>query len=235
VQVGEALLHAHQLGVYHRDLKTENVMFNESGVLKLTDFAPGGPANPALSEETDIHGFGLLLYELAGGRPPVELSPSAIENFRADLPAEFKHILGRSLQRDRPDCYRQLESLVQDLRWVTGAAAATQRIQDVPAVKAPAAVPRLGDGRLLAGRFRIIRFLARGGMGEVYEAEDLELGEHVALKTIRPDIAGGDQPLARFKREIQLARKVTHPNVCRIFDVFHHVDRWPTGYAAPAR
>ncbi len=78
------------------------------------------------------------------------------------------------------------------------------------------------SNEVVAGRYRVVRFLARGGMGEVYEAEDLELGEHVALKTIQPLVA--DQPgvLERFKREIQLARKVTHPNVCRIFDLGHH-------------
>jgi len=59
-------------------------------------------------------------------------------------------------------------------------------------------------------------------MGEVYEAEDRELREHVALKTILPEIASDERAIARFKREIQLARKVTHPNVCRIFDLFHH-------------
>src|SRR5712671_6323733 len=84
--------------------------------------------------------------------------------------------------------------------------------------------PSLSVGRLLAGRFKIVRFVARGGMGEVYEAEDLELGEHVALKTVRPNVGWADQTLARFKQEIHLARKVTHPNVCRIFDVFNHVE-----------
>ena len=58
-------------------------------------------------------------------------------------------------------------------------------------------------------------------MGDVYEAEDLELRERVALKTVRPEIAGSSQVMERFKREIQLARKVTHPNVCRIYDLFH--------------
>jgi eukaryotic-like serine/threonine-protein kinase len=62
-------------------------------------------------------------------------------------------------------------------------------------------------------------------MGEVYEAEDRELQEAVALKIIRPDIAANARILARFKREIQLARRVTHPNVCRIFDVSHHLSR----------
>jgi tetratricopeptide (TPR) repeat protein/tRNA A-37 threonylcarbamoyl transferase component Bud32 len=59
-------------------------------------------------------------------------------------------------------------------------------------------------------------------MGEVYEAEDLELRERVALKTVRPEIAQDERAIERFKREIHLARKVTHPNVCRIFDLGHH-------------
>jgi tetratricopeptide (TPR) repeat protein/tRNA A-37 threonylcarbamoyl transferase component Bud32 len=80
--------------------------------------------------------------------------------------------------------------------------------------------PALSPGELLAGRFRIVRFIARGGMGEVYEAEDLVLRDHVALKTIRADIAGDALTMERFLREVHLARKVTHPNVSRIFDVF---------------
>src|SRR5881296_571389 len=58
-------------------------------------------------------------------------------------------------------------------------------------------------GDLVAARYRIVRFIARGGMGEVYEAEDLELGVHVALKTVRPDAEGQSQATERFKREIQ--------------------------------
>jgi tetratricopeptide (TPR) repeat protein/TolB-like protein len=77
-------------------------------------------------------------------------------------------------------------------------------------------------GDLLCARFEVQRFLAQGGMGEVYEARDLELGEVVALKTIRPEVAGDPRVLQRFKREIALARRVTHPNVCRVFDLFHH-------------
>ena len=76
----------------------------------------------------------------------------------------------------------------------------------------------------LADRYRVVRFLARGGAGEVYEAEDLQLGLRVALKTVRPDVAEDPKSLERFKREIQLARQVTHPNVCRIFDFGSHRD-----------
>jgi serine/threonine protein kinase/tetratricopeptide (TPR) repeat protein len=59
-------------------------------------------------------------------------------------------------------------------------------------------------------------------MGEVYEAEDQELGDQVAVKTIRPEILAQPNAIARFRREVHLARKVTHPNVCRIFDLFRH-------------
>ncbi len=77
--------------------------------------------------------------------------------------------------------------------------------------------------QMVADRFRIVRFLAEGGMGEVYEAHDTELDERVALKTIRQTILDDDEAERRFVRESQLARKVTHPNVCRIHDVFDHV------------
>jgi eukaryotic-like serine/threonine-protein kinase len=77
-------------------------------------------------------------------------------------------------------------------------------------------------GQIFLDRFRVVRFLARGGMGEVYEAEDLELGTRVAIKTIRPEIAGHPEMLFRFRREVHLAQQVTHPNACRIFDLFRH-------------
>jgi Tol biopolymer transport system component len=80
----------------------------------------------------------------------------------------------------------------------------------------------LAPGLLLAERFRIVRMLGQGGMGDVYEAEDLEVGEHVALKTLRPEIAQDERAIERFRSELALARRVTHPNVCRIFDVFRH-------------
>ena len=91
----------------------------------------------------------------------------------------------------------------------------------------------LRAGDLLCDRFRVIRFIARGGMGELYEAEDLELGERIAVKTIRPEIAGDDRVNQRFRREVQLARKVTHPQICRIFDLFQHVP--PPGASEGAR
>jgi serine/threonine protein kinase len=88
--------------------------------------------------------------------------------------------------------------------------------------KSGASTSRLPPGKELAGRFGVIRFLARGGMGDVYEVEDLTLGERIALKTIRREAVGDARTLARFKREIQYAKRVTHPNVCRIYDLGSH-------------
>jgi hypothetical protein len=81
---------------------------------------------------------------------------------------------------------------------------------------------RLPAGEILAGRYRILRLIGRGGMGEVYEAEDLELHAPTALKLVRPEIAVQHEILDCFKREVYLARLVTHPNVCRIFDLGYH-------------
>lgn len=77
----------------------------------------------------------------------------------------------------------------------------------------------LAPDSLVADRYRIVRMLGEGGMGNVYQAEDLELDRPVALKFIRPDLASHPEVLTRFKQEIILARDVTHENVVRIFDL----------------
>jgi len=81
--------------------------------------------------------------------------------------------------------------------------------------------PQLAPGDVLASRFTIVRFVARGGMGEVYEASDQHLqGKHLALKTLRPEIGGSLAARQRFEREVLTAREVHHPNVCPTYDIF---------------
>jgi tetratricopeptide (TPR) repeat protein len=98
----------------------------------------------------------------------------------------------------------------------------TESIDDngVPSTLPPAG--RLKPGQVLIDRFVILRFIAKGGMGEVYEAEDSFLqGVHVALKTILPQIADDPALRQQFEREVLLAREVSHPNLCPIYDIFH--------------
>ena len=77
----------------------------------------------------------------------------------------------------------------------------------------------LPSGSLLGNRYEILAMLGQGGMGAVYKARDIELDRTVALKVIRPEFAGQPEILQRFKQELILARKVTHRNVIRIFDL----------------
>ncbi|MBM3788384.1 MAG: hypothetical protein FJW30_28950 [Acidobacteria bacterium] len=101
----------------------------------------------------------------------------------------------------------------------------SDRLDRIPAGMAslqPFVFQTFFPGEKAAGRFEIRQLLGRGGMGEVYEAVDLELGETIALKALQPGLAVNEEALERFKREIQLSRRVTHPNVCRIFDLFVH-------------
>lgn len=74
-------------------------------------------------------------------------------------------------------------------------------------------------GSIFAERYQIIEELGRGGMGSVYKALDKELGEKVALKLLKPEIAADYRIIERFRNELKFARKITHKNVCRMFDL----------------
>jgi serine/threonine-protein kinase len=74
-------------------------------------------------------------------------------------------------------------------------------------------------GMILADRYRIIALLGRGGMGEVYRADDLKLSQAVALKFLPDHLTTDGAALARFHREVRIARQVSHHNVCRVYDI----------------
>ena len=93
---------------------------------------------------------------------------------------------------------------------------------------------RFRPGTLFANRFRIVARLGRGGMGEVYRADDLELGQPVALKFLRGPAEAGhyaktgppeggphinEGARTRLRSEVRLARQISHPNVCRVYDI----------------
>jgi serine/threonine-protein kinase len=120
---------------------------------------------------------------------------------------------------------------------------APQALEDAPTIDAPAAQtptsgsgrpsdtpsarkssgtgeqPRFVPGTLLAERYRIVAPLGKGGMGEVYRAEDLKLEQEVALKFLPLSLTQDGAAQARFHREVRVARQVSHANVCRVFDI----------------
>jgi serine/threonine-protein kinase len=79
-----------------------------------------------------------------------------------------------------------------------------------------------GERSVVGARYEILGLLGAGGMGNVYRARDRELDEVVALKLLRPEIVAAAGALERFRREVKLARRVTHPNVARVFDIGEH-------------
>jgi hypothetical protein len=78
---------------------------------------------------------------------------------------------------------------------------------------------RFVPGTILAERYRIVGLLGRGGMGEVYRADDLKLSQPVALKFLPEHLLTDGAALARFHREVRVARQVSHKNVCRVYDI----------------
>jgi hypothetical protein len=90
-----------------------------------------------------------------------------------------------------------------------------QRAQTPP----PASSQRFEPGCVVANRFRIVTILGKGGMGEVFRADDLSLGQSVALKFLPQRMANDPDRLHRLRDEVKTARRVAHPNVCRVYDL----------------
>jgi serine/threonine-protein kinase len=117
-------------------------------------------------------------------------------------------------------------SLAQGVRFCSACGHAITPSSALPTVNMPsftssrsgAAEARFLPGVVLAGRYRIIGLLGRGGMGEVYRADDLKLGQAVALKFLPPGFEQDGDRLQRFLDEVRTARQVSHANVCRIYD-----------------
>ena len=80
-------------------------------------------------------------------------------------------------------------------------------------------VRELTTGSTFAGRYQVIEELGHGGMGRVYKVQDTDIKEKVALKLLRPEIALDKETIERFSNELKLARKISHRNVCRMFDL----------------
>jgi tetratricopeptide (TPR) repeat protein len=130
-----------------------------------------------------------------------------------DRPIEYRAAFIDEACGNDPELKENLVKLVQAAQEATGTL-------DAPLIRfAQPSLTHFGSGEIILGRFRIIRPVGSGGMGDVYEAEDLQLGR-VALKTIRQDIASSPEAFGRFRQEVQLARKISGSQVCRIHELY---------------
>lgn len=108
------------------------------------------------------------------------------------------------------------EALEEDIRRLVKNTAAPDEFLD----GGPATSRELSAGQLLCGRFELLHLAGEGGMGQVWAARDRRLGETVAIKTIQRGLETEKAGLARFQRELQLARRIGHANVCRVYELF---------------
>jgi eukaryotic-like serine/threonine-protein kinase len=98
-------------------------------------------------------------------------------------------------------------------------AALAELTADTPGTVPLEPLEELPEGTLLAGRYHISELVGQGGMGAVYAAHDDDLDEEIALKVLRPDLGRDTDFQRRLKAEVRLARRVSHPNVCRVHDI----------------
>jgi serine/threonine protein kinase/Tfp pilus assembly protein PilF len=141
-------------------------------------------------------------------------------NARSLDPAERRRMLEEACAGD-PDLRAEVEQLLGNYD------AAVQFFAKFPhlagAVHDLPSAHTFMPGDTIAGRFRVVNVLGQGGMGDVYEVEDLTLNhEHSALKILRARGVGDEESIHRIARELQLARTITHVNVCRVHDVGQH-------------
>jgi serine/threonine protein kinase/Tfp pilus assembly protein PilF len=128
-----------------------------------------------------------------------------------NVPPEHRNDYAKEACGDRSDLFAAMCALL-----------AEHKDSDDTSLRTTRDIPSFEDGVLVGDRFRIMRFIARGGMGEVFEAFDERLRQRLALKTLRTDILGDDESVDRFRRELLIARGVTHEGLCRVFDYIEH-------------
>ena len=189
-------------------------------------FGVGGKDEP-LDHRTDIYSLGVTIYNMITGKLPfLSVVPKGTpEPFRAGLiPPKLERVILRAVSLDREARPASMLDLIAELDEVT----IQESSSTLVVTHQPFQPVRFQPGYVFAGRYEIEKKIGKGGMGTVFKATDKILDISVALKTINPDISHDETTLARLKREVILARKVGHPNVCRIFDIgesdgFHYV------------
>lgn len=170
-----------------------------------------------IDQRSDIYSLAVTLYYMISGEfpydSPVPHGTPTPFHFPLAIPATLEKVILRDLSRDREDRHASLTEMIRDLD------AASSEELDTVVVTPDRKGQKFYQGYLFAGRYVIDKRLGKGGMGSVYKATDKILDVPVAVKTLNPELSQSEQALARFKREVILARKVAHPNVCRIYDI----------------
>jgi|GEM_PF-1834483 len=237
VQICAGLGKAHEAGIVHRDLKPENILLDARDQVKIVDFglakmrgvskltrtgtlmgtvpymSPEQVRGEELDPRSDIFSLGIVLYEMLTGARPfnaedefgimyaiVSQAPAPLASYRREIPAGLQNVLDTALMKDLAKRYQRVEDLA-------------------------AALKDLASSGDTIKNYRILQKLDAGGMGEVFLAEDLELGRKAVLKFLPAQYNQDPEFKARLKREAQAAAALNHPNIITIYEVGEYQGR----------
>ncbi len=227
VQMSEALAAAHKLGVIHQWLSPRTVLIDDQNRVRLVglglgeiigygddtsriylspELRTGGVIGPA----TDVFCLGLLAMTLLNAQLPTDWSQKAtVDPKSVQWPAEVEQAIPA----------RARDSLVHCLDQNPMTRPSASELQTALTSGG------LLQGQVLNNRYEIVGELGTGGMSKVYRARDLEFDDEVAIKTLITPSIGRSEDEERLLREVQICRKITHPNVVRV----HDMGRFPGG------
>ena len=226
-QLCEALATAHKLGVIHQWISPRTVLIDDHGAIRLVglglrdiladrDEISRAYLSPEVREAgvigptSDVYSLGLLAAELLRAQMPVGWEDSgALDAADIEWPEDVEQAVASSVR----------DVLLRALAREPLARPSTEELKQVLSTLG------LAPGQVLAGRYRIVGELGRGGMSRVYRALDQEFDDEVAIKTVLTPAFGPAEDEERLLREVRICRKISHPNVVRV----HDIGRFPGG------
>jgi serine/threonine protein kinase/tetratricopeptide (TPR) repeat protein/TolB-like protein len=185
---------------------------------------------------SDLFSLGIIVYEMLVGQLPfqadtlmakllqrVQKSATPVTEIDPGIPAPLGAVVAKCLERDVKKRYQSIREILEDLSGNVPGAQTASGTQGAAGTSVEAShiisLGALGPGSQFGPRYRIEAEIGEGGMGKVYKAYDTDLDRTVALKLVRPELAGDSGSLQRFKQELLLASSISHRNILRIHDL----------------